>query len=110
MIRVGFPSGLISVISLISPSDPATSDPSRKKLQERPRTTCLDNCVLLIGLARVLALAGREKIHLTATRCKRPRVLAADAKQDQLSHVTKIEANTSTIRPAVFPYLVPNQI
>ena len=52
----------------VTPLRPPTTSESREKLQIRPRGTCFDQTVNLVGLSRMLSLPRRQEVHLTTTR------------------------------------------
>src|SRR5215470_12074400 len=110
MVRVSLPCGMIIIAGLVAPSGPAAATSPRKQLQEWPGRTRLDNLVLLVRLARMLALSRRQQIHLPASRGKCAGVLAAHAEQNQLGHVAEIEADTTTVRAAVLADFVPDDV
>src|ERR1043166_3433135 len=58
----------------------------------------------------MLTLACSEQIHLPSAWRERPRILAADSEEDQLSHIAEIEPNAAAIRSTIFSDLVPNNI
>src|SRR5262249_40663944 len=66
--------------------------------------------ILLVGLARMLALARRQQIHLPPPWSERARVPAAHAEQDELGHVAKIEADPAPVRAPVLAHLVPDDV
>ena len=65
---------------------------------------------MLVGFARMLALARRQQIHLPPPRRERARVPAAHAEQQQLGHVAEIEADPAAVRTAVLADLVPDDV
>jgi len=58
----------------------------------------------------MLPLARCNHVDLTAPRCKRSCVLAADPKQDHFGYVPKIKAHATAIGAAILPNLVPDDI
>src|SRR5690349_6102575 len=110
MMHVGFPGGTIVIVGLIAPRRPSFTRAARKQLEIRAGAAGLDDFVLLVGLARVLALARRQEIYLSATRRQGARVLAAHAEQDELGYVAEIEADAAPIGAAILAHLVPNDV
>src|SRR5215813_10196398 len=110
MMRISLPGRLVVVGGLIAPSRPPLAGAARKQFHKRARTARLDNRILLVGLARVLALARRQQVHLAAAGRERSSILAAHAEQDQLGHVAEIKADAAPIRAAVLPDLVPDDV
>src|SRR5262249_35836397 len=107
MIRVCFPRRAITIAGLVAPRRPPFARAAREELEEWRGTTRLDERVLLVGLARVLALARRQEIHLPPSRRQRACVLAAHAEEKQLGHVAEIKADPAAVRTAVLAHLVP---
>lgn len=58
----------------------------------------------------MLTLTGLDHVDLAATGVERAGVLAARAEQDDLGHITEIEAYASTVRTTVLADLVPDQV
>jgi hypothetical protein len=58
----------------------------------------------------MLPLARSKIIHLRAARIQCPSVFASNAKQENFSDVPEIEADTTTVRAAVFANLMPDNI
>src|SRR5215510_8928001 len=110
MMRIGLPGRTIAVVGLMAPRRPPGARAAREQLEIGPPAAGLDEFVLLVGLARMLALAGRQKIHLPTAARQRARVPAAHAKQDELGHVTEIEADAASVGAAVLAHLVPDQV
>src|SRR5262245_43237103 len=108
--RISLPRWSISRVSLIAPGGPAISRAARKQLEKRPRAASFKNVVLLIWLARMLALARCQQVHLPPPRREGAGVLAAHTEQDQLSDIAEIETDSAPVRAAVFPYLVPDDV
>src|SRR5215510_3393813 len=104
MMRIGRPGRLVGVIRLVAPAGPGGAGAARKQLEIGPGAACLDDGVLLVGLARVLALARGEKIHLPAAGRKRARIPALDANQDQLSDIAEIETDAAPVGAAVLAH------
>src|SRR4030081_166915 len=84
MMRIRLPGRPIVIGGLIAPGRPALARAAREQLEIGPRTARLDDPVLLVRLARMLALARRQQVHLPPPRRQRARVLAAYAEQDEL--------------------------
>ena len=61
------------------PEDKVRVQAARKQFEEGTWTARLDDRVLLIRLARMLALARRQQIHLPSSRRERACILAAHA-------------------------------
>src|SRR5262249_17279515 len=93
MVGIGFPGRAIADRGLIAPRHPSFARAAREQLEEWPPTARLDERVLLVRLARVLALARRQQIHLPPSRRQRARVLATHAEQNELGYVAEIEAD-----------------
>src|SRR5262245_30701687 len=110
MMRVGLPRRAIADRGLIAPRRPSFARAAREQLEEWPRTTRLDELVLLVGLARMLALARRQQIHLPPSRRERACVLAAHAEQNELGHVAEIETDRAAVRAAILAHLVPDDV
>src|SRR5262249_20406113 len=107
---VGLPCRAIAILGLVAPRHPPFTRATREQLEIRPGATCLDNFVLLVRLARVLALARRQKIHLPSPGNQGAGILPAHAKQDQLGDVAEVEAYAATIGAAVLTHFVPDEI
>ena len=58
----------------------------------------------------MFTLSCCQQVDLTTSGIKRARVLAANAKQEQLRYVAKVEPDAAAIRSAVFANLVPHEI
>ena len=99
-----------AVLGLKSPPAPSRSGAAREELNIRPRAARLDDRVQFIRLARVLALARGEEIHLPPTGGARAGILAPHAEQHELGHVAKIETDPAAIRSAVLADLVPDEV
>src|SRR4051794_19271735 len=110
MIRIRLPRRRIPIISLVAPCGPSLARAAPEQFDKRPPRARLDNVVLLIRLARMLALARRQQIHLPPSRRQRPGILAADPEQDQFGDVAEVEADAAAVGAAVFPYLVPDDV
>src|SRR5215216_1846824 len=95
--RVCFPCGMIAFISLITPHRPILPRSARKQFKKWLRTTRLNNLVLFIRLARMLALARRQQIHLPPPGREGACVLAAHAEQDKLGYVAEIVSDAAAI-------------
>src|SRR6516164_4426568 len=95
---------------LIAPRHPSFARAAREQLDEWPGTARLDDLVLLIGLAAVLALTRFDVIDLPPSRRERAGVLAAHAEQNQFRYVAEIEADATAIRTAVFADFVPDDV
>src|SRR4030088_3747141 len=110
MMRIGLPGRPIVIGGLIAPGRPALARAACEQLEIGPRTARLDDPVLLVRLARMLALARRQQVHLPPPRRQRARVLAAYAEQDELGDVAEIEADAAPVRAAVLAHLVPDDV
>lgn len=93
----------------IAPSCPARTRVARKQFEIGARRTCLDEIVLLVGFARMSALAGFDHVDLRAARRKRAHG-TMDAKQQHLGDVAEIEANAAPVGSAVLAALRPDEI
>ena len=58
----------------------------------------------------MLAFASAKQIYLASARSKRPRVLAANAKQNEFSDITEIKPDSATVRASIFADFVPNDV
>src|SRR5216684_8034414 len=58
----------------------------------------------------MLTLARPHVVHLSTSRGESPRVLPSNTKQYNLGHVSKIKSDTTTIRAAILPELVPYKV
>src|SRR5262245_12164356 len=110
MMRIGLPRRAVALVRLVAPAGPAGAGAAREQLEIGPGAACLDDGVLFVGLARMLALAGGEKIHLPTARRKRARIPALDAEQDQFGHVAEVEADAAPVGAAVLAHLVPDEV
>src|SRR5262249_15670645 len=110
MVGICFPRRAIADRGLIAPRHPSFARAAREQLEEWPPTARLDERVLLVRLARVLALARRQQIHLPPSRRQRARVLATHAEQNELGHVAEIEADPAPARPPILAPLVPDDV
>jgi hypothetical protein len=89
---------------------PAGTRCASEELQVWPRRTALDDLVELVGLARVLALALGDQVHLAAARRERAVVLAAHAEQHELGDLAEVEADAPAVRAAVAARLEPDEV
>src|SRR5262245_17417643 len=110
MMRIGLPRRAVALVRLVAPACPTGAGAAREQLEIGPGAACLDDGVLFVGLARMLALAGGEKIHLPTARRKRARIPALDAEQDQFGHVAEVEADAAPVGAAVLAHLVPDEV
>src|SRR5262245_4321138 len=110
MVGICFPRRAIADRGLIAPRHPSFARAAREQLEEWPPTARLDERVLLVRLARVLALARRQQIHLPPSRRQRARVLATHAEQNELGHVAEIEADPAPVGAAILAHLVPDDV
>ncbi len=110
MVFIGVPIGSVVLVGLISPNRPIRTHSTREEFQKRPRGACLDQGILLIRLPAVLPLLRLDDVHLPPRRRQGPHVLSADAKEDHLGDVPKIEADTATVRTPVLANLVPDDV
>src|SRR5262249_17974818 len=108
--RICLPRRAIADAGLMAPRRPSFACAARKQFEEWPATARLDEPVLLIGLARMLALARRQQVHLPPPRRERARVFAAHAEEDKLGHVAEIKADPAAVRAAVLAHLVPDDV
>lgn len=95
---------------MIAPHGPLLPLAAREHLEIRPWRAGLDQLVLLVRLAAMFALAGLDHVDLTSAGIERTGVLAAHAEQDDLGDIPEIEADAASVRPAVLPHLVPDQV
>src|SRR5262245_16381649 len=110
MMRISLPGRPIVVAGLVSPRHPALARAAREQLEERAAAARFDDLVLLVRLARMLALARRQEVHLPPSRRERARAPAAHPEQDELGHVPEIETHAASVRPAVLAHLVPDDV
>src|SRR5216684_8117087 len=94
---IRLPRRSISFVRLVSPHFPPLTDAAREQLNIGTGAACLDNSVLLVRFARVLALPRSQQIHLASARPQCARVLALDAAQNQLSDIAKIETHDAAV-------------
>ena len=88
--------------TLMAPLDArARALAAAEQLDARAPAAILDDLVLLVGLAAVLALAGLDHVDLAAAGIERAGVLAAHAEQQQLGDVAEVEADAAPVRAAV---------
>src|SRR5689334_15976133 len=80
-------------VGLVAPGRPALARAAREQFEIGPGTARLDDVVLLVGLARVLALARGQEVHLPPPRRQRARIPAAHAEQHELGDVAEVEAD-----------------
>src|SRR6202007_2480583 len=104
-VRVGRPSGSVSVVRFIAPTSPVGSCPSRKELDVGREGARFDERVLLVRFAAVLLLPRRQRVPLSAAGLSGSCMLAANAKQHELGHVAEIEADAAAVTAAILPYL-----
>ena len=97
-------------VPFVTPNFPTRPTTTPEQLKIRRSATTLDNAVLLVRLPRVLAFAGGEEVHLPSSRGQCPCALSPNTEQYNLGDVTKVEADAPTVRPPIFPYLVPDQV
>src|SRR5437763_1571201 len=102
-------SRLLIGLDLVDPLPPPRPWRACDQFQIRAGTARFYYRIKLIGLSRVLLLAGFQKIDLAAARVQRPH-FALDAEQHQFGHVAKVESAAAPIRPTIFPYLVPDYV
>jgi len=57
----------------------------------------------------MLLFAAHQDVHLAPARCKGPKV-TLHAEQEELSHVSEVEAYTAAVRASVLAYLVPDDV
>jgi hypothetical protein len=58
----------------------------------------------------MLAFARSNEIYLPPARCERASIFAFYPEEDQFGDVTEVEADSSTIRPAIFAHLMPDDV
>src|SRR5438874_1446558 len=110
IVCVSLPGWRVVDTGLVAPGRPALARSPREEFKIRPWAAIFDNLILLIRLARMLALARRQQIHLPPSGRERARLLAAHAEQDQLGHVAEIEPDPASVRASVLAYLVPDDV
>src|SRR5205823_5637333 len=109
-VRICLASRPVTVVRLVAPDRPPRTGAAREQFEIGTGRTCLDDVVLFVGLARVLALAARQQIDLAPARSTCARVLAVHTEQNELGNVAKVETDATAVRAAVPSYLVPNEI
>src|SRR5262249_16779471 len=109
MVRIRRPVGSV-FFSFMSPTRPARALPASEQLEEWPIRKAFDDLVLLVGLARMLALARRHEVDLSSTRWPRAGVLAPHSKQEHFRDVAEIEADASAIGSAISANFVPDEV
>ena len=97
-------------MSLVAPCKPIWPRPARKHFEERAGATILDQSILFVGLARMLALTSADVIYLSPARIEGAGIFSSNAEKQNLRDVTKIKSNSSTIRSTVFTKFVPDDI
>src|SRR3954453_19330130 len=107
---IGFLRRRVSPVGLSAPYRPFRPHAAREKLQIRARRAGLDDFVLLVRLAAVLAFAGRQAVHLPASGRERAGVFAAHAEQHDLGDVPEREADAPAVGAAIFAHLVPDEV
>ena len=110
MVRVGFPCRRIFLVRLVAPVGPSWPRAAREQFQIGAARAGFDHVILLVGLARVFALAGFDHVHLPPAWRQRARVLAARAEQENLRHIAEVEAHAASVRSAVLADLVPDNV
>src|SRR5436853_143012 len=96
------PSRLVRVVRFVTPSGPTVAKSAREKFEVRSRAARLDQLVLLVWLAAMLALSRGDVVHLASPCCERSRVLAFNTEKQQLGDVTEVEPDATTVRTSVF--------
>src|SRR5690606_26507222 len=81
-----------------------------KQLDPWAPAAILNDLVLLVGLAAVLALAALDHVDLASTGIERAGVPSAHTEQQQFGDVSKIEADTAAVRAAILTDLVPDDV
>ena len=76
---------------LVAPLRPPRTGMAREELQIRSWRALLNEVIELVGLARVLAFALRDDVHLSATGRERAQTTPG-AEQHQFGHVAEVEA------------------
>ncbi len=69
----------------------------------------LDHIVELVGLLGMALLHSRDNVHHPAPGLCGPE-MTSRAKENKLCDVAVVEANSTTIWPAVFPNLEPDDV
>src|SRR5262245_36137469 len=98
------PGPSITVVGLTSPVRPTRARASCEQFDKGTWAARLDDIVLLIRLAAVLAFPRGQIIHLPPAGTESARVLSSRSKQDQLRHVAEIESDATAVRPAVLAH------
>ena len=110
MIAVCIPRRLIIRSGLIAPHVPAIAVTSRKQLDEWARRAFFYDRDDFIRFSGVLALLRSDEVDLRPCRGKGSVVLAANAKQEDFSHVAEVEADTTAVRASILSDLFPYDI
>src|SRR4029453_3789135 len=110
MVSVSLPGWSVTFRCLIAPGNPSFAHAPCKELKIGPCTARLDDPILFIGFAGMLALASCKKVYLATPRRKRTRILAAHAEQNQLGNVAEIEPDPASVRAAILAHLVPDNV
>src|SRR5262249_1943290 len=110
IVRVGRPVRLIGCLRLQAPGTPALTLSAREQFQIVWWAARFDEGILLVRLAGMFALACPDTVHLSPARCKRSRILAADAEQQQFGDIAEVETDATSIRAAVLAKLVPYDV
>src|SRR5580700_1734793 len=96
-------------MGFVPPGDPPLALMASKELQVRARRTPFDEVVLLVRLARVLALTSLDHVDLRPAGRQCPQT-STNSEKDGLRHVPEVEADAATVRPAVLPSLGPDEV
>ena len=79
------------------PSSSTSSAHRERTFPDRDRNSRLDDRILFISFARVLALPAPKVIHLGSARFQSARIFATHTKQDYFCDVAEVEADTSAV-------------
>ena len=109
MVGIGRPSRGI-LLRLVTPRCPTFTRAASEELNERARTACLNDFVLLVRFARVFALHRLNDIDLTSSGRKCPCILSAYPEENNFRGVAEIEANATSIGAAVFSDFMPDDV
>lgn len=95
---------------MVAPSSPPRATAAGKHFKIWPWAAPLDQFVLFVGLAAVLALPRLDHVDLAAARRLGAGVPPAGAEQDQLGDVAEVEADAAPIRAAILADFVPDEV
>src|SRR5438105_1212180 len=110
MVTIRRPARSIGNIGLVTPGYPILTGAAREQFQIGTRAARFDEGILLIRLAGVLALAGREQIDLPPSGRESAGISSLYTKQDQLGDIAEVKSDTPAIRTTILANLMPNEI